>query len=305
MKDGKKAGIATALLLGGAVWALTKVLKPAEVQAAITPAIATGAKFKLSNLIAPREEFIGIPSNIICTVTNIGDGYGGYFVDLKVDGVLAGSQQVDLNPGKSFDVYFKIALPAYLGSYTISVDGLSATVKVVARPTSTKATPEQTAEEIAAAEAELQRIKDEAAKAWGDEIVAQAIVTGKVTRLSTGKLTTATVTVGGYSSKTDGSSSLGSGFYYIGPLPAGTYTVIASAPGYTPQLQTRALGVNENVIDFDLYPSDYNSLVAQFQAAVIKSWGEEFVSSPSGVYDAAKAWKAGNNTWTPRSPYPG
>uniref|UniRef100_A0A6M3LI78 Putative cell adhesion n=1 Tax=viral metagenome TaxID=1070528 RepID=A0A6M3LI78_9ZZZZ len=290
MKDGKKGTILIAGLIALGAWALSR--QPSKADEATIPGetkpLSPGGVFQVSNLIAPREEFIGIPSNIICTVTNIGSGYGGYIAELKVDGIITDSQQVDLYPGKDRDISFGIS-GLTLGTHTISIGGLSATVEIVGRPTA-GGTPEQTAEEIVAAEAELEKIKEEAEAAWGDEIVAQAVVTGKIVSMGSGKVTTATVTVDGHSSKTDGSSGLGSGFYRAGPLPAGTYDITASALGYITQTMKRALSVNENVVNFDLYPSDYYTLVAEFQAAHLRLYGEEFIASPSTIYQKAKAW---------------
>ena len=162
-------------------------------------------------------------------------------------------------------------------------------------------TTDLTNEEVAALEAVVDSIKQDAEAAWGDEVVSRAIVTGKVRgedgNLGTGK---ATISV---KSDTTGlgvsmTNNVDSGFYRI-VVPIGTYTIKCTALGYIGQSMKRVLMPNETVIDFVLDVSvatttdPYVALVARFKAEFLRVHGEEFMGSYAAAESAAINWSNG------------
>ena len=93
------------------------------------------ATFEVSGLkISPTSADVAEKVTISATVANTGDLAGSYEVVLKINGQLASFKNVSVAGGASEEVTF-ITVQGQAGSYSVSIDGLSATFTVTAVPT--------------------------------------------------------------------------------------------------------------------------------------------------------------------------
>lgn len=93
--------------------------------------VLTPATFRLSNLaISPSEPEIGQPILISVTVKNVGEVEGTYTLKLKINDATESTRDVTLAGGAAETISFKVTIPA-TGNYTIDVNGLKSTLKVL------------------------------------------------------------------------------------------------------------------------------------------------------------------------------
>ena len=89
------------------------------------------AKFRVHNLvISPVGVEANEPVTISATVTNIGGKIGSYSVELKIDGVVEGTNTVELESGMSEIVEFTVT-KGEQGSYSVEIEDLSETFVVL------------------------------------------------------------------------------------------------------------------------------------------------------------------------------
>jgi hypothetical protein len=95
-----------------------------------SPAVETGASFKITDLTAPSQVGVNQPVNISATITNLGAEEGTQDVKLRILGNGGTVAQQDfttttLNPSGSTTVNYQVSLPE--GTYTIEVSTASDT----------------------------------------------------------------------------------------------------------------------------------------------------------------------------------
>ncbi len=100
------------------------------------------AKFTYSaNMyVEPLQVEVGEPVNIVVSIANIGGLTGSHTVVLYIDGRAEDSREVILTPGESKLVTFTEVRNAS-GTYNVTVDNLSASFKVEAKPVEIKPQP--------------------------------------------------------------------------------------------------------------------------------------------------------------------
>jgi len=92
------------------------------------------AAFTFSNLaVTPTTVEQGMPVTVTVSVTNTGGQRGSTTVELKVNGVIAESKTVTLNPGASTTATFTVTKDT-AGSYTVAVGSLTGSFTVTAPP---------------------------------------------------------------------------------------------------------------------------------------------------------------------------
>jgi len=109
--------------------------QPTPNQPAPVPGAAsfTAGAFVISNLgLDPEMPDPGDPVTVSVKVANNGAQQGTYKVDVKVDGITAGTRDVTLAAGASQVVNVTIEAPGKEGTFTIAVGQLTTTMVVMA-----------------------------------------------------------------------------------------------------------------------------------------------------------------------------
>ncbi|MBA7505060.1 hypothetical protein ES706_03723 [subsurface metagenome] len=92
------------------------------------------AEVVVENLeITPEVVYPGEEVTISVDVANVGTVWGGYTVELKIEGEVVDSETVTLDPGEAKRASFTVYREAE-GTYVVQVDGLAGSFEVVAPP---------------------------------------------------------------------------------------------------------------------------------------------------------------------------
>ena len=97
----------------------------------LTPACGPKPLFEVTSLTtSPDEAAPGQEVMVSATVENVGPGEGIYSATLTVDGEIVGTEAVSLAPGSKQTITFMLVKDE-VGTYSIEIDGLTATLEVV------------------------------------------------------------------------------------------------------------------------------------------------------------------------------